>query len=415
MLARRHQTALAVLCFVALLSGCEATPPVVVRPPNIVILLADDLGWADLGVHGSTEIRTPHIDALAAQGLRFANAYATASLCAPSRAGLLTGRYPHRFGMERNRDEMPASERTMAEILREAGYATGIVGKWHLGRDERGPDRQGFDEHVWFQDLSPGYEKQVGEFLPIFHTRKATEFIGRHEGRPFFLYLSFSMPHAPLRAPQEYLDRYPDIDDVARKTYAAMVSALDDAVGRVLAKLHDKGLDESTLVIFLNDNGGPGSSGIAAAKNASSNAPLRGYKQDLYEGGIRVPMIWRWGGRLQAGRIFDPVVSTMDLLPTIAASADVTLPTEPVLDGVNLWPYIEGRAEGNPHEHLFWRLRQSGAARQGPWKMVSVEGRNELFNLEQDLAERHDLSARHPEILMRLAQAYNGWALALQN
>jgi len=243
------------------------------RPPNVVLILTDDLGYADLGVHGSRQIPTPQIDGLAAEGVRFSTGYAAAPVCGPSRAGLLTGRHPVRFRMHRNRDDLPAGEITIAEVLRDAGYATGAVGKWHLGRHELGPLSQGFHEYTGFHHIARRYKKEVGEFLPFHFAGQAKAFVERHAAKPFFLYLAFSAPHAPVHAPAEYLDRFTKIGNPERRAYAAMVSALDEAIGQVLAKLRELCLDDSTLVIFLNDNGGAGLASRAEAKNAAVNAP----------------------------------------------------------------------------------------------------------------------------------------------
>lgn len=408
--ARLARLSIAVLLPVLVLTGCPgASEEGSDRPPNIVLILVDDLGYADIGVHGSKQILTPHIDSVAEEGVRFSNGYATSPVCGPSRAGLLTGRYPLRIGMHRNSDDLPAGERTIAEILRDAGYATGIVGKWHLGQDDRGPLRQGFQEYTGFHHRAPVYEEKVGEFLPLHFSRQANAFIERHADEPFFLYVAFSAPHAPVHASADYLERFTQIDDPMRRAYVAMVSALDDAIGRVLEKLREKQLDGSTLLIFLNDNGGAGMTSQARAKNAALNTPLRGFKQDLYEGGIRVPFLVRWPGRLAAGQVYASSVSAMDLFPTIAAAAGVELPADLRLDGVDLLPYLSGDAEGEPHPYLFWKHHQKVAVRHGAWKLVDVSGRPALFDLDHDPAERKDLASQHPEVVRALSGALEDW------
>jgi arylsulfatase A-like enzyme len=379
------------------------------RPPNIVIMLADDLGYADVGIHGSELIHTPHIDSLAKQGVRFTNAYATSPVCAPSRAGLMTGRYQHRFGVRSNRDDMPGRETTIAEILRAAGYRTGMVGKWHLGRGDLGPLNQGFEEFTGYENNASLYEREMGEYLPFRFAREAVSFIERHEDEPFFLYVAFSAPHAPVRAPDEYLSRFEQVEDPMRRAYAAMVVALDDSIGRILGELKARDLDRNTLVFFANDNGGPGISEKCAAKNASSNAPLRGFKQDVYEGGIRIPFLARWPGQLEAGGHYDRPVSLLDLLPTSVVAAGAESPREPQVDGVDLLPYVRGEKSGDPHPYLFWKHHERAAVRHGRWKLVEIGDGVSLFDLALDVAEADDLAARRSDTLHSLAEALRKW------
>ncbi|HNT88139.1 MAG TPA: sulfatase-like hydrolase/transferase, partial [Candidatus Hydrogenedentes bacterium] len=350
--------------------------------PNIIVILADDLGYGDLGVTGCKDVPTPHIDAIATGGVRFTHGYVSCPVCSPTRAGLMTGRYQQRFGHWYNPgppvDEqpnigLPLSETTIADRLKEAGYATGLVGKWHLGLGpEFHPMKRGFDEFFGFPHGSHSYvdsradtknpimrgTEAVDEpaYLTEAFTREAVDFIRRRAGAPFFLYLSYNAVHGPLQAPDAYLERFKAIEDETRRTYAAMLSALDDGVGAVLAALREKGIEEDTLVFFLSDNGGP------IAVNGSRNTPFSGAKGTLQEGGIRVPFFLRWPERLPAGRTCDLPVISLDILPTCLAAAGGALPSDAPLDGVNLLPYLAGN-EGAPHDYLFWRYHDGAAVR----------------------------------------------------
>jgi arylsulfatase B len=421
----------------------HAAPPV--RPPNVVLIVADDLGYAELGCQGAADVRTPHIDSIARHGIRFTSGYVTAPVCSPSRAGLMTGRYQQRFGHELNaigpqnrlpHVGLPPPEKTLAEYLRAAGYATGAVGKWHLGGTAPyHPQRRGFDEFFGFlheghfyvdgrrtKALSllrpdePPYDDRnpvlrgsqpVGDFgyLTEMFTREAVAFIDRHRGRPFLLYLPYNAVHSPMQATEKDLARFPEITDKKRRVFAAMLAALDDGVGTVLGKLREAGLAQDTLVVFLSDNGGP------TAELTSSNAPLRGGKGQLHEGGVRVPFLIQWEGRLPGGVVYDRPVSSLDILPTALAAAGVTPPDGAKLDGVDLLPYLGGRNDRSPHEHLFWRYGGKAALRAGRWKLVRDGGRNpwELYDLDTDSGESDDLASRKPEVVNRLKAAWEQW------
>jgi len=391
------------------------------HPPNIVLLFADDLGYGDVGFQGGS-VPTPAVDRLAAESVQFTQGYVSAPVCSPSRAGLMTGRYQNRFGHETNpasvRDAgTPASEITLAELLRDCGYRTALIGKWHLGvLDEFHPMNQGFDEsfgflhgaHPYFPERArgqtlvrgrePAYEQ---EYLTDAFAREAVSFVERNHGRPFFLYLSFNAVHTPIEATEKYLDRFPHLTGDAR-TYAAMISALDDAVGRVIDVLHKHELDEDTLVFFLNDNGG--------VLRYASNAPLRGGKASYFEGGIRVPFLLRWTGQIKPGEYHDLVIS-LDVLPTAVAAAGGTLPTDRPYDGVNLLPFLKGENSESPHETLFWRMRdmQAEVVRHGSWKYMNVRSQVRLFDLEADPSETNDLAAAKPEIIQDLAARFAAW------
>ncbi len=394
--------------------------------PNILFIAADDLGYGELSIQGSRDIPTPHIDSIGAEGIRFTNGYVSCPVCSPTRAGWLTGRYQQRFGHEFNPGPaqqaspdfgLPLSETTLADRLKAAGYATGLVGKWHLGyREPFHPLRRGFDEFFGFLAGAHPYLPRRGaepilrgnspvqesEYLTDAFAREAVAFIERHKQRPFFLYLSFNAVHAPLEATDKYLARFSRIADQRRRTFAAMLSALDDAVGRVLAAIRTHKLDENTLVIFISDNGGP------TRNSTSRNDPLRGYKGQVLEGGIRVPFLMRWKGRLPEGRTWDQPVIALDIVPTALAAAGLPLPDS--LDGVNLLPYLTGERRGAPHPALYWRFGNQAAIRKGDWKMVRLgDGATHLYNLAEDIGETRDLAAAQPARLKELSEDWEAW------
>ncbi|MCU0727954.1 MAG: sulfatase-like hydrolase/transferase, partial [Planctomycetes bacterium] len=399
------------------------------RPPNVVLILADDLGYADLGAQGCRDIPTPAIDSIATAGIRFTNAYVPCPVCAPTRAGLLTGRYPQRFGFEHNPGNernaspdfgIPAAEPILAERLKAAGYATGMVGKWHVGyRRELQPPSRGFDSFFGFlsgandyfakgrSGRSPilrGFEPvEEKEYLTDAFAREAVAFIDAHRGQPFFLYMPFNAVHAPLEAPDEMRARFPEIADPKRLTHAAMLAAMDDAVGLILGALRRHGIEENTLVIFLSDIGGP------TPQTTSRNDPLRGFKGQVYEGGVRVPFFIQWKGGLEAGKVESRPVIALDLLPTVQAAAGVPLQGGPPPDGVDLLPYIRGEKEGRPHEALFWRMGRQSAVRLGDLKLVVRDGVAELYDLAKDVGEARDLSRERPEDVARLRKALADW------
>jgi arylsulfatase A-like enzyme len=417
------------------------------RPPNILVIVADDMGYGDIGIHGSKDIPTPNIDALAKVGIHFTDAYVSGPYCSPTRAGLLTGRYPQRFGHEFNLDISPAysdfglpvSERTMADRLKAAGYRTALVGKWHLGfGDKFHPMARGFDEFFGFLGAEHSYldpeaasrdplldgKKVVVEttYLTDAFTDRAVDFIKRQKSQPFFLYLAFNAVHTPMQATDKYLSRFPHIADERRRTYAAMVSAMDDGIGKTLAALRAEGLDENTLIFFFSDNGGPIMAGTTI--NGSSNAPLRGSKRQTWEGGIRVAFIISWKGHLPEGKTDARPIIQLDVLPTALAAAGVKPQPQWRFDGVNLLPFLTDKMSGAPHEALYWRLGQHMAIRKGNWKLVkTTEGPlkevdpstfndlsgAELYNLAKDIGEKKNLAAAHPEKVKELAAAWQRW------
>ncbi|MDQ2920224.1 MAG: sulfatase [Acidobacteriota bacterium] len=417
------------------------------RPPNIVVIVTDDMGYADIGVHGSKDIPTPNIDALAKVGIRFTDAYVSGPYCSPTRAGLLTSRYPQRFGHEFNLDLSPAhsdfglplGETTMADRLKVAGYRTTVFGKWHLGSgDKFHPMARGFDEFFGFLGGGHSYlDAQAASRNPLLDGRKvlaettyltdafadrAVDFIKRQKSQPFFLYLAFNAVHTPLQATSKYLARFTHIADEQRRTYAAMLSAMDDGIGKTLAALRAEGLEENTLIFFFNDNGGPTMAGTAI--NGSSNAPLRGSKRQTWEGGIRVVFIIRWKGHLAEGRTDTRPIIQLDVLPTALAAAGVKPQPQWKLDGVNLLPFLTGKMSGRPHEALYWRLGENMAIRKGDWKLVKTSERPlqdvdpgvfndlsgaELYNLADDIGEKMNLAAAHPEKVKELGAAWQRW------
>lgn len=414
-----------------------------VNPPNIIILFADDAGYADFGFQGSTEMKTPHLDKLAQQGVRCTQAYVTAAVCGPSRAGLLTGKYQQRFGFEENNvpGYMSASgldgvdmglslrEMTVADHLQRLGYRTALFGKWHQGgRDEFHPTQRGFDEFYGFRGGARSYydygnqghdpqnrlERGFGRFeepqayLTDVLAAEAVAFMERNQRRPFFLFLSFNAVHTPMQATAEDLAQVAGLSG-KRRQLAAMTIALDRACGKVLAKLDELGLSDNTLVVFTNDNGGPSDA------NASVNDPLSGTKANHLEGGIRVPFLLRWPGQVPAGGIYPYPISTLDLLPTFVQAAGGKASTIEGLDGVDLLPYLQGRIDDRPHQTLYWKKETRGAIREGDWKLMRFPDRPaELYNLAEDMAETKNLAALYPDKVRKLYKQLFEWELQLE-
>ena len=421
--------------------------------PNILLIFVDDLGYGELGCQGNPQIPTPEIDSIAKNGIRFTNGYVTASYCSPSRAGLLTGRYQTRFGYELNpvgrhnlhpKAGLPPGERTIADQLKSAGYETALFGKWHLGGTEPyHPLARGFDHFYGFLHeghffVPPPYEGVLSflrkkelpagaktrhregntiftshmgtneppydehnpvmkgreplveqEYLTDAITREAVNFLKTPREQPFFLYLAYNAVHSPLQARFEDMKPFEKLD-VHRRVFAGMLSNLDRNIGRVLKTLRDRQLEKNTLIFFISDNGGP------TKELTSSNRPLRGGKGNLYEGGIRVPFLMQWKGRLPAGKEYDhPVIST-DVFATASALAGARLEQEKTYDGVDLIPYLTGKTKGKPHQTLYWRMQNKSALRHGDWKIVRNPQRGkvaffELYNLKTDRAEEKNL------------------------
>jgi arylsulfatase A-like enzyme len=409
--------------------------------PNVLIIVADDLGYHDVGFQGSKDIPTPHLDRLAASGVRCTNGYVSHPFCSPTRAGLMTGRYQHRFGHENNpawlpedtKQGLPLDQTTLPQLMKKAGYATGAVGKWHLGAHPQfHPMKRGFDEyfgalgggHVYFPDQKAGAEYTIPlnrngvdepqkKYLTEQFGDEAGAYIQRHAGQaqPWLLYLAFNAPHTPLQAPESWLEKLAHIADKNRRTYAAMVCALDAAVGQVMARLDATQQMQNTLIFFISDNGGPNLSAKGAG-NFTDNSPLRGAKGMVYEGGMRVPFLVSWPAKLKPGTYDQPVIA-LDILPTAVALAAGEVPQDRVIDGVNLIPYLSGEAAGAPHERLFWRSQGPQgmhAMRQGNWKLVHLPGgKPELYDLAADIGESKDLSAENPKVVTQLTSAIAEW------
>src|SRR5882724_11697604 len=368
--------------------------------PNVLVIVADDLGYGDIGVHGGKDVPTPHIDALAASGVRCTNGYVSAPYCSPSRAGFLTGRYQTRFGHEFNphvgkegKLGLPLDQRTIADRLRGAGYATGLVGKWHQGFDRaHHPQSRGFDDYFGFlvgghnyllhkdaeAEFGSAYSKNMiyrnrqvqkldGYTTDLF-TDEALAFMQRHKDKPWFLSLAYNAVHTPLEVLEKYGNRVPkSVTDRERRGYLSLLIGLDDAVGRVTAQLRKTGKDKDTLIFFFSDNGGSGRKPFLAY-NTGINTPLRGDKGQTLEGGIRVPYFVSWPDKLPAGKVYDLPVTALDILPTACAIAGAKVDAD--LDGVNLLPFLIGENSQTPHESLFWRFGPQKAMRKGQWKLV---------------------------------------------
>jgi len=394
-------------------------------PPNIVLIVSDDQGYADASCYDHPkEVSTPNIDRLARQGVRLTNAYASAYVCAPTRAGLLTGRYQQRFGFYTGGDSrtgLPLSEITLADLLKKQGYATAVIGKWHVGiQPDYHPLKRGFDEfygflghgaHDYFDlritdDYTSIYlnEKPINDTGYLTHNlaRRAVSFIERHRSRPFFLYLPFSAVHWPLQAPPEHIKRF-NTGNKDRDIYLAMLACMDDGIGQVLNALKRTGTDDNTLVIFFSDNGG-------AKKNFSNNGILRDYKQSVYEGGIRVPFIVRWPSKLPKAAVCNEPVISLDIMPTILSAAGASLPAGRVYDGKDMLPVLRGQNKKPLHKALFWDDgAEKWAVRAGKWKLISRNGSLELYNLDIDISETKNLAAEYPNVLRQLKALYEKW------
>lgn len=414
--------------------------------PNIILIVADDLGYADLGCFGNTRVRSPHLDRMAAEGVRFTDFVVSWPACTPSRSSILTGRYPLRNGlydMIRNNevnwqfqyDEatyatspemtigMDVREFTLGQVMKSAGYATGIVGKWDGGRARRFlPRQRGFDFFYGFANTGVDYYtherygiasmfrnneriREQGHATDLFR-REALNFIDQHHKGPFFLYVAFNAPHSAStfdkKAPQvaeKYWRMYGDSESDRKAVRPGLITHMDEAIGAIFERLVQHQIDRDTLVVFISDNGGD---------MAGSNGPLRANKTALFEGGIRVPFIARWPGRIPAGVTHTEFASTLEFLPTFAAVAGVAPPKGVTLDGFDMMPLIMGKP-GPRRDEFFWEYRSDKAARMGKWKWVdSARGRG-LFDLSADIGEKHDVSAQHPDVAKKLSEAWAAW------
>lgn len=432
---KRTSFLIRVAIFFAAVATSLTPLPAAEKNPNILIIVGDDMGYADMGFHGCKDIPTPNLDALAASGVRFTNGYVSGPYCSPTRAGLLTGRYQQRFGHEFNPDGkhgLSLAETTIANRLKSAGYATGLVGKWHLGGSpEMHPQKRGFDEFFGFLGGGHSYFKSTNiqrgtepvketAYLTDSFGSEAVSFIERHKAEPWLLYLAFNAVHTPMHASDDRLAKFTAIDDETRRTYAAMMFAMDEAIGHVRAKLAATGLEKDTLIFFISDNGGPTMKGTTT--NASRNAPLRGSKRTTLEGGIRVPFIVSWPARMKPGVYHQPAIQ-LDFHATALAAAGIEVKPYWKLDGVNLLPFLSGEKTTPPHNALYWRFGEQMAVRLGDWKLVRYDNHVDdngggishakLYNLASDVGEAKDLAASEPEKLKELQSKWDAWNSAL--
>jgi arylsulfatase A-like enzyme len=411
------------LCFFTAAQAADAR-----AKPNIVVIVIDDLGYADIGAQNlSKEVKTPNIDTIAASGVRFTNGYVSCPVCSPTRAGLMTGRYQQRFGHEFNPGQpapenfgLPLDQVTLPQALKSAGYRTALIGKWHLGNDDAHfPTKRGFDEFFGFLGGAHSYTKQGEGRASIFRgtelatdtpyltdaiSHEAVQFVKRNREHPFFLYLAYNAVHVPQEATEKYLSRFADVKDDKRKLMLAMLSAVDDGVGEVLKTLREQSAEENTLVILHTDNGGP------TPGNGSMNTPLSGFKGQVWEGGIRIPFMAQWKGKIPAGKVIDQPVIALDVFPTACVAAGADLPKDHKIDGIDLMPLMTGKTDPPVHDALFWRFGAQAAARSGNYKLVRFQGEaDKLFDLSADPGEKNDLSAQKPDVAKELAAKYDKW------
>jgi len=409
--------------------------------PNIVFIVADDMGYADCGVQGCLDIPTPNLDGLAKAGIQITNGYVTGAVCSPSRCALMTGRYQQRDGVHdwirpQSNVGIQLGVPTIADYLKKAGYKTAMIGKWHLGEEERfEPLNRGFDYFYGFLGGARNYfpypegkgegrgncmmEGHKPTEQPAYTTlgfgQKAADFVLSQKGKnqPFFLYLAFNAVHQPLQAPDDYLARFDTISSKGRRTYAGMLSAMDDAIGSVLKVVQDAGFTDNTLICFISDNGGPITRN---APNNSRNVPLHGGKGETWEGGIRVPFFMKWNGHLPAGQKFTRPVMQMDLMATVIAIAGISVDKKWPIDGVDLRPFFTVNRQIDPHATMCWEHGEQWAIRQGSWKLTyAFPSKNAkipilgLFDLSQDVGESNDLSAANPDKVKKLQAAWAAW------
>jgi len=411
------------------------------NPPNVLIIVADDLGYGDLSVQGDKQIETPNIDSLAKSGIRFSNGYVTGPYCSPTRAGLISGRYQERHGHDFNPDGeyddgpevgLSLDESTIADAFHSAGYHTAAVGKWHLGvTPELVPTSRGFDEFFGFLPAAHAYIHppaatqpftaripgqhpgsllrnttvvEEKEYTTDAFGREASDIIRRSKGKPFFIYLATNAVHEPMQATQKYLDRFPNVSG-KRKIYLAMLSALDDNIGKVLGALRETGAEDNTLIFFISDNGGP------PQANASNNGPLHGGKATVWEGGIRVPFFVQWKARLPQGVVIDRPVAQIDIFPTAIEAAGIPAPKNKNFDGLSFLQLAEQKADVDIHKQLFWRFGAQWAVRDNNWKLALTPGSTKpaLYDLANDLGETNDRADEYPEIVAKLTAEWQDW------
>ncbi|HTL28864.1 MAG TPA: sulfatase [Tepidisphaeraceae bacterium] len=441
------------LCAVMAFAGATSAQT---KKPNIIYVLADDLGWTDVACYGSKYYETPNIDRLASQGMRFTNGYAAAPNCQPSRAALLSGQYEPRTGVYTvgninrfawetrplrpvdNVTQLPLDKITIANTLKNNGYATAMFGKWHLGNDPAHlPDKRGFDEFIESSgrhfdfDTTPKVDYPKGTYLADFLTDKSIDFIQRHKDGPFFLYLPHFGVHAPHQAKAELIEKFKKKAGVGghnNPVYAAMIYSVDESVGRIMKTLDDLGIADNTLLIFTSDNGGVGGyvrEGIKKAGDVTDNAPLRGGKGMLYEGGVREPFIFRFPGKIAAGTVWDEPIINIDMYPTFLELTGSKAPENYKLDGVSLMSLLTSKGDAKlGREAIYWhfpgylgagenswRTTPAGAIRIGDFKLIEFfeDGKLELYNLKDDIGQTHDLSKELPDVTKKLHDKLVAW------
>ncbi len=419
------------------------------KRPNIIFILSDDGGYADWGFQGSKQFKTPNLDAMAKRGVILEQAYVTDAVSGPSRAGLMTGRYQQRFGIEENPvssimsenskylgDDMgvPAEEKFIPYYLNQAGYKCAVFGKWHLGStEETHPFAKGYDKFVGFRSGGRNYYKYtdkelakqgfnddnlmeygLGEYeepevyVTDLLADEACKYVEENKDNPFFIYLSFNAVHAPLQIDKRDKDLFPDIEDPFRRKLAAMAFSMDRAVGRLFDTLKEQGLGENTIIVFSNDNGGPNGT-------HTSNYPLRGMKATFLEGGIRVPAFVVYPGVIEQDTRYSYPVSFMDFLPTFASVAGVEVPEDAGVDGVDVIPYLTGEKDGRPHQTLYWKCENRGVVRDGDYKFMRFPDRPaELYDLSQDVGEHNNIALQHPELMEKYYKMLFAWEMTLE-
>jgi arylsulfatase A-like enzyme len=457
------------LTLLVLVAAPERACAQATRPPNVLLILADDLGYNDISLHGSTMLSTPRIDSIGKGGIRFTRGHTTCATCSPSRAGLLTGRNQQRFGYEfvvvppqfvRAFDGsladnpgnvimeippekrvpvadmgLPTSEITLAELLKQRGYRTGMVGKWHMGSAPKyQPGNQGFDHFVGFyqgaalfdevddpevinarlpwdgidkflwgalnnQLVRNGKPFRPDKYMTRLFAEEGVRFIEENREQPFFLYMAFNAPHTPLQAPKRNYDKLAHIQDHKTRVYCAMIEAMDDAVGMLLDKLKEAGLEDNTLVVFSSDNGA-----APYTRIPHCNLPLRGSKATYYQGGVVVPYLVRWPAKIRAGQVSDVPVSLLDVFPTAAAAAGAKLPGDRAIDGIDLLPFIRQETAGRPHQALYWRSGKYKAVLAGNYRLQidGIQHKVMLYDIATDIGERTNLAESMPEKVAEL-------------
>jgi len=433
MSARHVITTLACTAVALLANATQAQAQQSAPRPNIIYILADDLGWKDVGFHGS-DIQTPNIDKLAAAGARLEQYYVE-PMCTPTRAALMTGRYPLRYGLQTlvipasMAYGLPTDERLLPQALKEAGYTTALIGKWHLGHADRKfwPTQRGFDYHYgallgeidyykhtiggkrdWYKNEKPVNEQG---YVTTLLGEEAVRYIGRQsKDKPFFLYLAFTAPHTPFQAPQNYIDRYKSIGDVNRRTYAAMITAMDDQIGHVVDELQKRGMRDNTVIVFSSDNGGNHATHLTGeskveGKLPADNGPYRGGKGDLYEGGTRVAALANWPGKIKPGTVIDQMMHVVDWYPTFVNIGGGNIDKGKPLDGLDMTPtLIDGKP--SPRTEIVYNVEIfRGAVRQGDWKLfwrATLPSKLELYNIAKDPQEKDDLAAVNPDKVREL-------------